>query len=156
MAQGFIKNRTTPTVADVTWSNAIELTGTSVGDAGHDARSRKLPSAAHLSHIEIIFTGVSHSTTLTFEMRVTYDEAGREPILPPLSAQRTRNARVSDIKHQVIGIDSSGFGFTAPSGAVRSDGTDAGGSLFVFINPNTVDGNSVVIDTIRIHWNDNI
>lgn len=95
MAQGFIKNRTTPTVADVTWSNAIELTGTSVGDAGHDARSRKLPSAAHLSHIEIIFTGVSHSTTLTFEMRVTYDEAGREPILPPLSAQRTRNARVS-------------------------------------------------------------
>ena len=156
MAQGFIKNKTTPTVADAAWSGAIECTGTAVGDAGHDAHSRSLPSAGHLSHVDIIFSSASHSTTLTFDMRVTYDEAGRDPVLPPLAGQRTKNARVSNIKHSVIGVDADGFGFTSPATAVRSDATSATGSLFVHINPNTADSSSVVIDTVRFHWNDKI
>ena len=156
MAQGFLKNKTTPTVADAAWSSAIECTGTAVGDAGHDANSRSLPSSGHMSHIDIVFSSASHAMALKFELRITYDQAGREPVLPPLSGQRTKNARVANIKHQVIGIDADGFGFTSPATAVRSDGTSALGSLFVHINPDTTDGSSVVIDTVRIHWNDNI
>ena len=156
MAQGFIKNKETPTVGDAAWSNAIELTGTVSSDDGHDANSRPLPSSGHMSHVDIIFSSASSATTLLFDLRITYDQAGRDPVLPPLSGQRTKNARVSNIKHQVIGIDADGFGFTSPATAVRSDGTSALGSLFVHINPNTADSSSVVIDTVRIHWNDNI
>ena len=155
MAQGFIKNKTTPTVADTAWSGAIECTGTAVGDAGHDANSRVLRSAGTISDVDIIFSSASHGTTLTFDMRITYDEAGREPVFPPLAGQRTKNARVSNIKHQVIGVDGS-FSYTAPATAVRADGTSAAGSLFVHINPNTADSSSVVIDTVRFHWNDKI
>jgi|TARA_R110001583_G_scaffold168698_1_gene321569 hypothetical protein len=156
MAQGFIKNKETPTVGDAAWSNAIELTGTVSSDDGHDANSRPLPSSGHMSHVDIIFSSASSATTLLFDLRITYDQAGRDPVFPPLSGQRTKNSRVSNIKHQCIGVDADGFGFTVPASCVRNDGTSALGSLFAHINPNTADSSSVVIDTIRINWNDNI
>ena len=158
MAQGFIKNKTQPTVNDAAWSGAIELTGTVSTDAGHDANSRPLPSAGHLSHMDIIFTGGggAPSVTTPFDIRITYDEAGKDPVLPPLAGQRIKNSRVAGSKHTVLGIDSTNHSFTVPATNLRTDGSSAAGSLFVQFNPNTSDGSTTTIDTVRLHWNDKL
>jgi hypothetical protein len=151
MASGFIKNRTQPTVTTGNWTSAIELTGTSSGDDGHDARSRDLPGSGSLSHVDFLFTDIDHGATLKFDVRITYDSAGKDPALPPLAGQLTKNSRVANFKQQVIDMGVRFF-FTAPSTQTAS------GSLYAFINP-TITGDSdtdVQIDTIRIHWNDNV
>jgi hypothetical protein len=152
MASGFIKNKETPTITTGNWNTTgIELTGTVSSDDGHDANSRALPGSASMSHIDFLFTDIDHAATLIFDFRLTYDSAGKDPVLPPLANARTKNARVTDFKQTVIGIGARYF-FTAPSTQTAS------GSLYAFVNP-TIDGDSdtdVKVDTIRAHWNDKV
>ena len=148
--QGFIKNKTKPTVALNSWVS-VECAQTVSSDAGHDAKSRSLPAAGALSHIDFIFAGCDSDATVMFDLRVCYDSAGREPVLPPLAFQRTKNGRSSpNVKQTVIGADTRFF-FTAPSTQTTP------GSLYVFINPTRMtndDDGEMVVDTVRIHWTD--
>ncbi len=89
MAQGFIKNRTQPT--DISSVTTVEIGKTVATDDGHDARSKSLPNAGSLSHVEIILTGVSAGTAVTFDLNITYDSAGKDPVLPPLTTSTTTN-----------------------------------------------------------------
>ena len=151
MASGFIKNRTQPTISHGSWSPAIELTGTSSGDDGHDSNSRSLPGSGSLSHVDFLFTDIDHGATLYFDLRLTYDSAGKDPVLPPLARAKTKNARVANFKQQVVDMGVRFF-FTVPSPQTTS------GSLYAFISP-TISGDSdtdVQVDTIRVHWNDQV
>jgi len=153
MASGFIKNRTQPTIASSAWSSAIEIGKTVSGDVGHDARSRPLPNSGSLSHVDFIFSDVDGGANLRFDLRVTYDIDGKDPVLPPLAGQGTKNGRSSpNVKQQVIDMGVRFF-FTTPSTQTTT------GSLYAFINPSTHTGDSdsdIQVDTIRIHWNDDV
>jgi len=154
MASGFIKNRTTPTITKTGgFSSAIEIGKTQSGDDGHDARSRPLPGSGSLSHVDFIFSGADSGSVLKFDLRLTYDSAGRDPVLPPLAAQTTKNGRVSpNVKMQVIDMGVRFF-FTAPSTQTTA------GSIYAFVNASSLTGdsdNQVVVDTIRVHWNDKV
>ncbi len=70
MAQGFIKNRTQPTLSSGSVST-VEIAKTVATDDGHDARSRSLPNAGSLSHVDLIFTGVAEITNVTFDLNIT-------------------------------------------------------------------------------------
>ena len=151
MASGFIKNKTQPTITTGNWSSAIELTGTVSSDAGHDANSRLLPGSGSMSHVDFLFTDIDHAALLIFDLRITYDSAGKDPVLPPLANAKTKNARVTDFKQTVIDMGVRFF-FTVPSTQT------APGYLYAFINP-TITGDSdtdVKVDTIRLHWNDKV
>jgi len=153
MASGFLKNRTQPTVATSAWSSAIEIGKTVSTDDGHDARSRSLPNSGSLSHVDFIFSDCDGGANLRFDLRITYDSAGRDPVLPPLAGQGTKNGRSSpNVKQSVIDMGVRFF-FTTPSTQTTT------GSLYAFINPSTHTGDSdsdIVVDTIRIHWNDDV
>ena len=151
MASGFIKNKTQPTITTGNWSPAIELTGTVSTDDGHDANSRALPGSGEMSHVDFLFTDIDHGATLKFDLRITYDSAGKDPVLPPLANAKTKNSRVSDFKQSVIDMGVRFF-FTVPSTQTAS------GSLYAFVYP-TITGDSdtdVKVDTIRAHWNDKV
>ena len=154
MASGFIKNRTQPSITKTDgFSSAIEIGQTQSGDAGHDSNSRKLPGSGSMSHVDFIFSGADSGSTLKFDLRFTYDSAGKDPVLPPLAGQLTKNGRVSpNVKMAVIDMGVRFF-FTAPSTQTTS------GSLYAFVNATTLtsDGDdTVVVDTIRVHWNDKV
>ncbi len=149
--QGFIKNKTKETVAFNNWV-MVECAQTTSSDAGHDEKSRPLPGSGSISHVDFIFANCDADSTVFFDLRICYDSAGRDPVLPPLRFQLTRNGRVSpNVKQAVIAADGGRFFFTAPSTQTTT------GSLYVFINPTRMTGDddlSMIVDTVRIHWSD--
>ena len=146
MAQGFIKNRTQPTVT--TSVQTVEIGKTVSTDDGHDARSRSLPNAGSLSHVDIIFTGVAEGTAVTFDLNLTYDSAGKDPVLPPLASQTTTNTLNTLSPVAKVSVIDMGvrFFFNAPSTQTTP------GSLYAQIKSST----SITLDTLRIHWHDKV
>ena len=146
MAQGFIKNRTQP--ADISSVTTVEIGKTVSTDDGHDARSRSLPNAGSLSHVDIILTGVSAGTAVTFDLNITYDSAGKDPVLPPLTTSTTTNTlnTLSPVAKVAVVDMGVRFFFNAPS----TQTTD--GSLYAHLKPSS----NIVLDTLRIHWHDKV
>ena len=146
MAQGFIKNRTQPTVG--TSVTTIEIGQTVSTDDGHDARSRSLPNAGSLSHLDLIFTGVAEATAVTFDLNITYDSAGKDPVLPPLTTSTTTNTlnTLSPIAKVAVVDMGVRFFFNAPSTQTTA------GSLYAHVKTT----HSITLDTLRIHWHDKV
>lgn len=147
MAQGFIKNRTQPTLSSGSVST-VEIAKTVATDDGHDARSRSLPNAGSLSHVDLIFTGVAEITNVTFDLNITYDSAGKDPVLPPLTTSTTTNTLNTLVPVAKVAVVDMGvrFFFNAPS----TQTTD--GSLYAHVKPSS----NIVLDTLRIHWHDKV
>tara|TARA_R100001510_G_scaffold44137_1_gene40637 strand:+ start:1265 stop:1774 length:510 start_codon:yes stop_codon:yes gene_type:complete len=166
MAQGFIKNKTKPTCLFNVWQR-VKLHQTVSSDAGHDARSRALPSAASLSHLDLVFDTVSSSSAIMVNVALMFDEGGQDPI-----ANRINNVKLKsgidwgtesgdgpdgNVKLACIGMGERFF-FTAPSTQTESGAV----YLFVKVAPQSATvgvsgetGNSVVLRTARLHWRDN-
>ena len=146
MAQGFIKNRTQP--ADISSVTTVEIGKTVSTDDGHDARSRSLPNAGSLSHVDIILTGVATGTAVTFDLNITYDSAGKDPVLPPLTASTTTNTLKTLSPLAKVAVVDMGvrFFFNAPSTQTTP------GSLYAHIQAST----AIKLDTFRIHWHDKV
>jgi len=146
MAQGFIKNRTQP--ADVSSVTTVEIGKTIATDDGHDARSRSLPNAGSLSHVDIIFTGVAAGTAVTFDLNLTYDSAGKDPVLPPLTASTTTNTLKTLSPVAKVAVVDMGvrFFFNAPSTQTTA------GSLYAHVKSSV----AIKLDTLRIHWHDKV
>ena len=146
MAQGFIKNRTQPTLGGTVAT--IEIAKTVATDDGHDARSRSVPNAGSLSHVDLIFTGTGPGTAVTFDMNITYDSAGKDPVLPPLTASTTTDSLNTISPAVKVAVVDMGvrFFFNAPS----TQTTD--GSLYAHVKTSS----SITLDTLRIHWHDKV
>ena len=166
MAQGFIKNKTKPTCNLNVWQR-VKLHQTVSSDAGHDSRSRALPSAASLSHLDLVFDNVSSSSAIMVNVALMFDEGGQDPL-----ANRINNVKLKsgidwgtesgdgpdgNVKLACIGMGERFF-FTAPSTQTESGAV----YLFVKVAPQSATvgvsgetGNSVVLRTARLHWRDN-
>jgi len=146
MAQGFIKNRTQPNLSGSV--TTIEIGKTVATDDGHDARSRSLPNAGSLSHVDLIFTGVAEGTNVTFDLNITYDSAGKDPVLPPLTTSTTTNTinTLSPVAKVAVVDMGVRFFFNAPSTQTTA------GSLYAHLKTS----NAIKLDTLRIHWHDKV
>jgi len=171
MAQGFIKNKEVgsasggPRCGLGVWQR-VKLYQTVAGDSGHDARSRALPSAASLSHLDLVFDDVSASSALQVNVALMFDEGGQDPL-----ANRINNVKLKagidwgsaagdspdeNVKVACIGMGDRFF-FTAPSTQTES------GAVYLFLKVSfqpgaattSSTGNSVDLRTARLHWRDN-
>ena len=165
MAQGFIKNKTKPTCNLGVWQR-VKLYQTVSGDAGHDARSRSLPSAASLSHLDLVFDDVSVSSALQVNVALMFDENGQDPLTNRVNSVKlkggidwgTESLDGPDIPVKLACVEmGTRFFFTAPSTQTES------GAIYLFLKVSpqpsaTVSGetgNSINLRTARLHWRDN-
>ena len=158
MAQGFIKNKDQTSMTWGTWYR-FKLYQTESGDDGHDARSRSLPSAASLSHMDVVFEDVASGTDMQYNIRVTYDKAGNDPVVTGLNNLKPKNGRNFDSDDENVKLQCIDFGaryfFTAPSTQHKT------GQIYLFVYPFLASGsdsdataNSVKLRTARLHWRD--
>ena len=166
MAQGFIKNKTKPTCQLNVWQR-VKLYQTVSSDAGHDARSRALPSAASLSHLDLVFDDVSAGSALQVNVALMYNEDGQDPLTNRINNVKLKSGidwgtasgdgADGNVKLACIGMGERFF-FTAPSTQTESGAV----YLFVKVAPQSAivgvsgeTGNSVDLRTARLHWRDN-
>ena len=162
MAQGFIKNKTQPTITYANWSDPIKLYATSSSDAGHDSKSRKLPQSCSISHLDIVWENVANGASLLYNLRLTYDEACNDPVVPGLNNLKPKNGRNhgsadENVKFQSIEMGTRYF-LSCPSTQTEP------GALFLFVYPfieaggtadSDADNTQTKLRTARLHWRDN-
>ena len=133
--QGFIVNDATLSVATGSFGS-VKLHE----DSAIDARSKAMPNACYLSHLDLKFTGASSTTSV--EVYITYDSTGDDPCTNTASTVTLTAGATSGVKHTTINI---GQYITAPASQSNT------GALQLFLKSA---GGGCTLAVARVHWHD--
>ena len=138
--QGFITN-TTRTSLTSTSQFASTLLAEQTSGTPSDARSRALPGACSFSQLDLVFSSWATST-LTFDVYLTWDSAGDDPLTSKASSVAVTAGGTSNTVHTTISLDK--LFITAPSGQTTT------GKCYLWVQP----GEACVLEKARLHWHD--
>jgi len=108
-----------------------------------DARSRALPQACDFAQLDLAFSSVADADTFTFDVYLTWDSAGDDPLTAKASTVSSTAGGTANTSHTVISLDR--LFVTAPSGQTTA------GKCYLWIEPTE----AVVLEKARLHWHDN-
>ena len=107
--------------------------------------------------MDFVFDDVDASAVVSLQLRVTWDSAGNDPVLPGMTKVKLQGGRNADssgnVKFTVVGVGQQYF-FTAPSTQTTT------GAVYIWIYPMEADtpshdGDSDIrLRTCRIFWRD--
>ena len=141
MAQGFITNTTRTSIASGSFT--LTLMAEQTSGTPSDAKSRALPQACDLAQLDLAFSAVATVATFTFDVYLTWDSAGDDPLTSTAESVSSTAGTTSNTSHTVISLDR--LFVTAPSGQTTA------GKCYLWINPSE----AVVLEKARLHWHDN-
>ena len=142
--QGFIVNANATTEVRETYA---AMGGGNVGlileeASAIDAKSKAMPQACYLSHLDLSLTNANSATTV--DCFLTWDTNRDHPMTGEATGQRLQSGVTGNLKHVSIAIDAV---VTAPT-AQTTAGTCV---LWVQVNDHT---GSPEIASARLHWAD--
>ena len=141
MAQGFITNTTRTSLADSGFT--LTLMAEQTSGTPSDARSKALPQACDFAQLDLAFSAVADASTFTFDVYLTWDSAGDNPLTSKAETVSSTAGGTSNTSHTVISLDR--LFAVAPSGQTTA------GKCYLWIHPSE----AVVLEMARLHWHDN-
>jgi len=139
--RGFITNTTRTALPDSGFT--LTLMAEQRSGTPSDTRSRALPQACDFAQLDLAFSAVDTLATFTFDVYLTWDSAGDDPLTAKASTVSSTAGGTSNTSHTVISLDR--LFVTAPSGQTTA------GKCYLWINPTE----AVVLEKARLHWHDN-
>ena len=139
--QGFITNTARTSLGTGSFTTTLMAEQTS--GTPSDAKSRVLPQACDFAQLDLAFSAVADASTFTFDVYLTWDSAGDDPLTAKIEGVATTAAGTANNAHTVISLDR--LFVTAPSGQTTA------GKCYLWIQPSE----AVVLEKARLHWHDN-
>ena len=136
--QGFICNDNATTEITASYGNGLLLHE----DAAVDARSRAMPQACYLSHVDLSLTNANSATTVSCFM--TWDSGKDHPMTGEATGQKLQSGSTSNLKHVSISLDAL---VTAPTAQTTA------GKCYLWVLVDDATG-SPEVASARLHWAD--
>jgi len=136
--QGFIVNDNATTEIVTTYGNGLLLHE----DSAVDAKSKAMPQACYLSHLDISLTNANSATTVSCFL--TWDSGKDHPMSGEATGQKLSEGSTSNLRHVSIALDAV---VTAPTAQTTA------GKCYLWVIVDNVTG-SPEVATARLHWAD--
>jgi len=136
--QGFICNDNATTEIVTTYGNGVLLHE----DATVDAKSKAMPQACYLSHVDISLTNATGASTVSCFL--TWDSGRDHPMTGEATGQTLQSGSTSNLKHVSIALDAV---VTAPTAQTTA------GKCYLWVIVDNATG-SPEVATARLHWAD--
>jgi hypothetical protein len=136
--QGFIVNDNATTEIVTTYGNGVLLHEDSVTDA----KSKAMPQACHLSHLDLSLTNANSAATVSCFL--TWDSGKDHPMTGEATGQKLQAGSTGNLKHVSIALDAV---VTAPTAQTTA------GKCYLWVIVDDATG-SPEVATARLHWAD--
>ena len=136
--QGFIVNDNATTEIVATYGNGVLLHE----DSTIDAKSKAMPQACYLSHLDLSLTNANSATTVSCFL--TWDSGKDHPMSGEATDQKLQAGSTSNLKHVSIALDAV---VTAPTAQTTA------GKCYLWVLVDDATG-SPEVATARLHWAD--
>ena len=136
--QGFIVNDNATTEIVDTYGNGVLLHE----DSAIDAKSKAMPQACYLSHLDISLTNANSAATVS--CFITWDSGKDHPMTGEATGQKLQAGSTGNLKHVSISLDAV---VTAPTAQTTA------GKCYLWVLVDDATG-SPEVATARLHWAD--
>tara|TARA_R110001599_G_scaffold107066_1_gene269186 strand:- start:41 stop:469 length:429 start_codon:yes stop_codon:yes gene_type:complete len=136
--QGFIVNDNATTEIVTTYGNGVLLHE----DSAIDAKSKAMPQACYLSHLDISLTNANSAATVS--CFITWDSGKDHPMTGEATGQKLQAGSTGNLKHVSISLDAV---VTAPTAQTTA------GKCYLWVIVDDATG-SPEVATARLHWAD--